>query len=79
MHVKDEHDFRLYYQNREEVIEHLKECYFSLMQVNLPIYGVPGEIEKYITTKKNANKPTPFPDKKFRMSEEDIYEPLDMN
>lgn len=45
VHVKDEYDYRFTCEKREELFEHLKECYFNMMNDNLPIFGVPGNVK----------------------------------
>ena len=52
-HVKDEYDYRFVCDKREELFDHLKECYFNLMNENLPIFGVPGKVKEFSTSKKD--------------------------
>ena len=40
VHVRDEHDISFYSRERDELFKHIKECYFSTVNRNLPIYGV---------------------------------------
>ena len=57
VHVKDEYDY-LYKADNEgqqkEIFNALKDSYFKLMNDNLPIYEVPGELALYTTTKSDA-------------------------
>ena len=54
----------------------MKECYFSTVNFNLPIYGVPSEVELYLTTKKHLKegKRAALPAPKYRIHAEDVYE-----
>ena len=53
VHVKDEYDYRFVCELRDELFEQLKACYFSLMNTNLPIYGVPSKLKDIATSKKD--------------------------
>ena len=44
VHVVDEHDEFMICNVREELFKHIKECYFNLVNRNLPIYGVKEEL-----------------------------------
>ena len=53
VHVRDEYDYRFVCDRREELFEHLKACYFTSMNKNLPIYGVPSKLKDIATSKKD--------------------------
>ena len=41
LHIRDEHDIHLHSkEQREEIFTHIKQCYFSSLNRNVPIYGV---------------------------------------
>ena len=51
VHVSDEYDYQFIPETREkrdEFFEATKECYFKLMNENLPIYAVPGSVAQYV-------------------------------
>ena len=57
VHVKDEYDYLFKAENeyqQKEIFDALKDSYFKLMNDNLPIYEVPGELALYTTTKSDA-------------------------
>ena len=77
VHVRDEHDISFYSRERDELFKHIKECYFSLVNTNLPIYGVAQEVEIYLTTKrhiKEGRRAALPAEGKYRLKEEDVYE-----
>lgn len=79
LHIRDEHDIHFHSKDvRNEICTHIKQCYFSGQNRNLPIFGVPQEVELYTTTKVHLsqNKRAHLPNEKFRMRQEDIYEVL---
>ena len=47
VHVKDEYDYRFICEERDELFEALKQCYFNIMNDNLPIYGVPSKLKEF--------------------------------
>ena len=53
IHVDDEYDYEFVCKKQKKLFKAIKECYFYTMNRNLPIYGVPGEIKSYLTTKKD--------------------------
>jgi len=77
VHVKDEYDYRFNCEKREELFEHLKECFFNLMNENLPIFGVPGNVKEFATSKKDIKAGTEkVPPDSYRLRNEDLYEPV---
>jgi len=49
------------------------------MNKNLPIYGVPGQIGHYQTTKKDARKGIEkLPPLEFLLTEEDMFSPINI-
>ena len=42
IHVKDAHDMHLFSRNRDEILIHLKEIFYSIEGRNLPIYSLEG-------------------------------------
>ena len=61
----------------EKFIKHFKECYFSEVQINVPIYGVlSNSYDRYVTSKTLVKKGTrvALPPDKNRFYEEDIFE-----
>ena len=57
VHVKDEYDYLFKAESedqQDEIFHALKASYFKLMNDNLPIYEVPGELALYYTTKSDA-------------------------
>ena len=80
VHVKDEYDYRFVCDLREELFEQLKACYFTLMNANLPIYGVPSKLKEFATSKKDIkNGSEKLPPDSYHMKSENLYEPLDLN
>ena len=76
-HVKDEYDYRFVCDKREELFDHLKECYFNLMNENLPIFGVPGKVKEFSTSKKDIKEGREKqPPDSYRLRNEDLFEPL---
>lgn len=76
-HVKDEYDYRFICEWRDELFEHIKACYFHLMNANLPIYGVPGKLKDSCTSKKDAKAGVErLPPDSYYLRNEDVYEPL---
>ena len=53
LHVTNEYDYFISCEKLDELFEKVKECYFKETDKNLPIYGVPGKVENYRTTKKD--------------------------
>lgn len=77
VHVKDEYDYRFVCEKREELFEQLKACYFSIMNQNLPIYGVPSKLKDIATSKKDIKAGTErMPPEQYRLRDEDLYEPI---
>lgn len=56
VHVKGEYDYRFICDQRDEMFEQIKACYFHLNNENLPVYGVPGKLKQHCTSKADANK-----------------------
>lgn len=54
VHVKNEYDYRFTSDSRDELFEHIKACYFHMMNANLPVYMVPGKVKEYETSKKDV-------------------------
>jgi len=76
-HVKNEYDYRFTADKREELFDALKECYFNLMNDNLPIYGVPGKVKEFSTSKKDIKAGLEKePPASYRLRNEDTFEPL---
>ena len=76
-HVKDEYDYRFVCEKREELFSHIKECYFTLMNENLPIYGVPGKVKEFSTSKKDIKGGLERqPPEGYRLRNEDLFEPV---
>ena len=76
VHVQAEYDYRFICPTREELFASLKECYFRVMNDNLPIYGVPDKLKEYSTSKKDIKKGNVRkPPDSFRLKNEDSYEP----
>ena len=40
MHIKDEYDYRMKSDSRDQIIEMIKKVYYTLKETNLAIYGV---------------------------------------
>ena len=80
VHVRADYDYRFICELREELFEQIKACFFHLMNENLPVYGVPGKLAQYSTSKndKKANVDK-VPPENFRLRGEDLYEPLSDN
>ena len=79
VHVKDEYDYRFICEHRDELFDAIKECFFNLMNENLPIYGVPGKLKEYATSKKDIKAGNErLPPDSYKLVDEDIYEPLEM-
>ena len=79
-HVNNEYDYRFVCEKREELFDHLKECYFTLMNENLPIFGVPGKVKEFSTSKKDIKAGVEKqPPDSYRLRNEDMYEPLREN
>ena len=77
VHVKNEYDYRFVCEKREELFSHLKECYFTLMNENLPIYGVPGKVKEFSTSKKDIKAGCEKqPPEGYRLRNEDLFEPI---
>ena len=77
VHVKDEYDYRFNCEMREELFEQLKACFFNLMNLNLPIYGVPQKLKEYATSKKDIKSgQEKLPPDSYLLRNEDVYEPL---
>ena len=71
-HVENEYDYTFICDKREELFDHLKECYFNIKNENLPIYGVPGNVSQYATTKKDVKADiVKQPPDSFRLRAED--------
>lgn len=76
-HVENEYDYTFICEKREELFEHLKECFFNIMNDNLPIFGVPGNVSQYATSKKDIKNDNPKqPPDSFRLRAEDLFEPI---
>ena len=76
-HVKDEYDYRFTCEKREELFDHLKECYFNIQNENLPIYGVPGKVKEFSTSKKDIKAgQEKQPPESYRLRNEDLFEPV---
>ena len=76
-HVKNEYDYRFTCEKREELFDALKECYFQLMNENLPIFGVPGKVAEFATSKKDIEKGIEKqPPDSYRLRNEDLFEPI---
>jgi len=60
---------------RAKLIKQMKEYFFKLTKKNLPIFGVPDGLKKYVYSKKDIKnlKVKQIPPQKFRLFEEDIY------
>ena len=77
MHVKNEYDYRFVSESRDELFDHIKACYFHMMNANLPVYGVPGKIKEYETSKKDVKAGVEkLPPDSYILRSEDLYEPL---
>ena len=75
LHVTNEYDYFIQCDKIDELFEKVKECYFKETQKNLPIYGVPGKVENYRTTKRDIQKGTDkrIPDQQYRLTAEDVF------
>lgn len=40
LHIKDEYDYRMKSDSRDQIIEMIKKTYYNLQNSNVPIYGV---------------------------------------
>lgn len=77
VHVKGEYDYRFICEQRDDMFEQIKACYFHLMNENLPVYGVPGKLKAHCTSKNDAKAGIDkLPPDAFRLRGEDLYEPL---
>lgn len=77
VHVKGEYDYRFICEMREEMFEQIKACFFHLMNANLPVYGVPGKLKPFCTSKQDVKSNTDkLPPDSYRLRSEDIYEPI---
>ena len=77
LHVKDEHDLHLFSRNRDDILSHLKEIFYSIVGTNLPIYSIEGQtlLDKFVKTKQHVKlkKSVSLPDGKFLDLDQDIY------
>lgn len=77
VHVKDEYDYRFICEERDELFEALKQCYFNIMNANLPIYGVPTKLKEFATSKKDIKAGTErLPPEHYILAQENLFDPL---
>ena len=77
VHVKDEYDYRFICEERDELFEALKQCYFNIMNANLPIYGVPTKLKEFATSKKDIKAGTErLPPESYILAQENLFDPL---
>ena len=83
VHVHDQYDYMfntISLERQQEFFDVIKECYFNKTNKNLPIYGVPGQIDSFMTCKKDVKDfINVTPPERFRIKDEDIYEPIKTN
>ena len=81
INVEDEYSYRVKIESRRErFITLLKKHYFEVSDANLRIYGVPGDIEKYVRKKKSVlidwtGAKGILPSEDHRIRDEDVYSP----
>ncbi len=74
LHIPSEYDYRYMSEQREAIIQVIKEGYARLATKNLPIYGVPHHFLKDFVTSKSDRKKNilKIPEEGFRLKEEDL-------
>ena len=79
VHVEDEYDYMYRSKQVAEIVNAIKESYFTCMNQNLPIYAVPGKITVYMSTQKSmldlrdiGVAKGQLPPDEFRMWDEDV-------
>ena len=81
INVEDEYSYRVKIENkRERFISLLKKHYFEVNDANLRIYGVTGNIEKYVKSKRSVlidwtGAKGILPSEDHRIRDEDLYSP----
>ena len=55
VHVKEEYDYVYDTPKRAELFEQIAKCYFNIVKVKLPIYGVPN-MSMWVTSKSDVAK-----------------------
>lgn len=74
MHIKNEYDYMFESDFRKEIFEALKYVFWSINNVNLPVYGVNDKLKDYATTKKDISNGFEVKQKEEnRIKSEDIY------
>lgn len=77
VHVSNEYDYHFVCESRDELFSSLKAVYFLQANKNLPIYAVSENLKNVATSKKDVKADVEkVPDAKYRLTEEDVYEPL---
>ena len=77
VHVKNEYDYRFVSESKDELFDHIKACYFHMMNANLPVYGVSGKVKDYETSKKDVKGGVEkLPGDSYILRSEDLYEPI---
>ena len=51
VHVENEYDYHMECNKLDELFKAVKESYYRHTNKNLPIYGVPGDIKEFVTSK----------------------------
>lgn len=74
LHIPSEYDYRYTGDQREPIIQAIKQGYSQILSKNLPIYGVPHLFLKdFVTTKADRKKNNfKIPGDEFRLKDEDI-------
>lgn len=77
IHVENEYDYEFVCKKRMKLFKAIKECYFALMNKNLPVYGVPGQLDEYLTTKSDLKKGEQrLPPQKYLCIDEEAFMPI---
>lgn len=61
----------------DAIVEAIKKCYYAKTVQNLPIYGVPSKVKKFVQSESEAKKGKSknIPTNQYRLYEEDIEPP----
>ena len=53
IHVKNEYDYMYESISRKEIFNAIKYAFFQLVNMNIPVFGVPDNLKEYHTSKKD--------------------------
>ena len=80
VHVKDEYDYRFICEERDELFEALKQCYFNFMNCSLLIFVVPSKLKEFATSKKDIKAGTErLPPDSYVLPSENLFDPLTLS